>query len=41
LGWKEVNMDEYDIWHGLTYLNPVFYLIGVGVLMLLAKFWKR
>lgn len=33
-------MDDYDIWNNLTYLTPLFFIIGVGFFWLLGKFWK-
>lgn len=33
-------MDEYDIWNNLTYLTPVAFLLGVGVIMLIGKLFK-
>ncbi len=26
----QTNMDDYDIWNNLTYLTPMFFIIGVG-----------
>jgi len=33
-------MDEYDIWNDLTYLMPVAFLISVGLIALIGKFFK-
>ena len=33
-------MDDYDIWNNLTYLNPIFFILGIGVIMLIGKFFK-
>lgn len=33
-------MDEYDIWNNLTYLNPIFFLLGVGVIVLIGKLFR-
>lgn len=33
-------MDDYDIWNGLTYLTPLFFLSGVAVFWIIGRFMK-
>ena len=34
-------MDEYDIWNNLTYLEPVGFLLGVLVILLIGSWFRK
>ena len=34
-------MDDYDIWNGLATFDPIVFVIGLGILMLVGWFIGR